>query len=210
MLRRIQERLHDLYDLQLRESVDDFVCDADVASAADGRAVERGEVLVVVEQPHDVRVGLYVDPAAVAMLHDRHAWWRGRRSFRAFCLATEGVSHFVYLMFRAASGHSVSQLELEIQGEVDKYATGLLHGPGGGAALSKSRMLRGRLFDHVRFHDPAASEAGARYRLALRVAADYARSLESRYVARGDMAGLARDLRRFYRKGAHGKLQRAA
>jgi hypothetical protein len=207
MLGRIQQRLHELYDLDLPESVEDFVCGPEVASAAACDAVERGEVLVVVEQATDVCVGLYVDPAAVAVLGRTRSWWGNRRAFRAFCLATEGVSHFVYLMFRAARDQGVSQLELEIQAEVDKYATALLDGRARGGALARSRWLRRGLFHEVAFRDPPQSDAGQRYRLATRTASRFARMLESRYVARDDWSGMARELRRYYRLGPADKLQ---
>lgn len=206
MLHRIQQRLHDLYDLNVPQSVEDFVCDAEVARAAAYDAVERGEVLVVVEGETDVRVGLYVDPMAVAALEGKRAWWLDRHAFRGFCLATEGVSHFVYVMFRAGSAQGVTQLELEIQAEVDKYATALLDAPRSGPALLRSRWLRRRLFHEVGFKDPPQSEAGHRYRLAVRTASRYARRLESRYVAHDDWGGLARELRRFYRRGPSDKL----
>jgi hypothetical protein len=209
MLRRIQERLHALYDLDVPQSVDDFMCGPDVARAATADATDRGEVLVVLEDPTDVRVGLYVDPGAIAALGKSHTWWRSRRTIQAFCLATEGVSHFVYLMFRAARQEGVSQLELEIQAEVDKYATGLLDAKRSGPLLPRSLWLRRRLFHGVTFRDSAHTEAGQRYRLATRTAARYVSALESTYVARGDLTGLARELRRFYRRGSHGKLRSA-
>lgn len=205
-LHRVQQRLQELYDLEVPQSVEDFVCGPDVARAATRDAVERGEVLVVVEHGADVCVGLYVDPKAVAALDRTRAWWRNGQVFRAFCLVTEGVSHFVYLMFRVSSAQGVSQLELEIQAEVDKYATALLDAHPSGPALLRSRWLRRRLFHEVRFKDPPHTEAGRRYRTAARVASRYARQLEARFVARDDWAGLARELRRFYRRGPSDKL----
>ena len=43
-------------------------------------------------------------------------------NFADFCLAVEGVSHFIYVALRAADDRGVSQLELELQAEVDKFA----------------------------------------------------------------------------------------
>ena len=40
-----------------------------------------------------------------------------------FCTLTEEVSHFLYLLFCARSSRTVTELELELQGEVDKYLT---------------------------------------------------------------------------------------
>jgi len=42
-----------------------------------------------------------------------------------FATLTEEVSHFVYLMFCAGAERRITELELELQGEVDKYLTAL-------------------------------------------------------------------------------------
>ena len=133
-LAEIQAALSRLYDIELPERVEDFVCDAEVARAV-GVEVERREVLVVVEEANDVLVGLYLDPEAVNRLAEATDPMCPER-FAAYCLVAEGVSHFVYLMYRLSYEEAVSQLELEVQAEVDKYATALLAGQGMGACLT--------------------------------------------------------------------------
>ena len=68
------------------------------------------------------RSALFVDAAALANL-ERHdpAARLDDRNFSDFCLAVEGVSHFVYVALAAARQRPVSQLELELQAEVDKF-----------------------------------------------------------------------------------------
>jgi len=210
-LGRIQRVLSELYDVQVEASVEDFVCDADLVHATVGQGVGRGELLVVAEDAEGVCVGLYVCPDAVQALTETGAEadvWLDER-FRAACLATEGVSHFLYLMFRAENEHPVSQLELELQAEVDKYATALLSGNGVGAIQARSRTVRHRLFAGVRFIDGRGTEQGERYRVAHRVADRYVRRLEEEYLRGGDLPGLMRELRRFYRCGLRGKLESA-
>lgn len=209
MLKRIQRVLTDLYDLELPLSVDDFVCDEEAARATVGDAVERGEVLLVAEEPDGCAIGLYVHEGAVAALEDRgDAPLDGR--FEAWSLATEGVSHFVYLTFRVENDEAVSQLELELQAEVDKYATGLLAGNGVGAIRERSRALRHRLFEDVDFLDGVGTEEGDRYRTAHRLAAKYALRLERHFVDTGELGALERELRRFYRLGLRQKAERIA
>jgi hypothetical protein len=196
MLRRLQVELSHLYDLPLDADVEEFVCDRATATALAGPGVEhRHEALIVLEEPDGVCVGLYVDERMRAP----------RSRFDVICLLAEGVSHFVYFKFRADHREQVSELELELQAEVDKYALALLrdHGP---RLASRSRRLRQRLFAAPRFADDAGTERGDRYRLALRMASRYARSLERRYVERGDLRSLARELRRFYRLSQGDKL----
>lgn len=224
MLARIQHLLTDLYDVEVTASVDDFVCGEAVARAVVGDAVCRGEVLVVVDDPEDASVGLYVAPDVLERVRRTAAWPphasappagdRRGAGFRAYCLATEGVSHFVYLMFRAEHEAAVSQLELEVQGEVDKYAAALVGERAGpraghsrGALWARSRALRWHLFARADFRDAPETDEGERYRVAHRLASRYTAALEARHVARGDLAGLATELRRFYRMSLREKME---
>ena len=200
ILTRIQNRLNELYDVDSLP-VEPFICSEEEARAAVGDAVSRGEVLLVSEDADGgISVGLYVDESALDLLRSDDA------SLEAYWLAAEGVSHFVYLIFRAQNDESVTQLELELQAEVDKYATALLDGWGVGLIAERSRQIRRRLFDDAEYLDDEGTEEGERYRLATRTAARVVANLERRFVAREDLAGLIGELRRFYRLGRREKL----
>ena len=143
-LSAIQELLSQLYDVEVEADVDDFVCDVEVAEAVSADARERREVLLIAEDDEGISVGLYVCPVAVADLADEadEAWDDER--FGSACLATEGVSHFLYVMFRAENAESVTELELELQAEVDKYATALLAGNGVGTIRALPSSVKKR------------------------------------------------------------------
>jgi len=205
-LTQIETRLRALYDLDGVHRVEDFVCDERVARQAAAAAVERGEALLVLEEPDDVSIGLYLVPGALEVLAD-DGDWLGAGRFESFCLVAEGVSHFLYLMFRLSHEHTVTQLELEVQAEVDKYALGLLAGNGVGLLKERSRALRQRLFCDVAYLDDPGTPEGDRYREATRAASGYTAHLERRFVERGDMRALAAELRRFYRRDRTDKLR---
>lgn len=218
MLGRIQRRLATLYDLPLGPNVEDFICSEDTVRTALGEnATARGELLLVLDDGAEVHVGLYIDPAALSALEARHAPTQrdeaglsavaDAKSFGAMCLATEGVSHFVYLSFRADFDESVSQLELELQAEVDKYASALPTHETRSRVRRESRALRARLFGAVTFLDAAHTVEGARYRTVHRLAARYARWLEGTFIERGKLGSLEVELRRFYRMGMRDKLE---
>lgn len=201
MLSRIQQLLADLYDLHPMPDVECFVCGPELLAEVAGEdAVRRREVLLVLEDDDGVHVALYLDPDVLAEIRD------GAPGFDAVQLATEGVSHYLYLAFREQNAEAVSRLELEVQAEVDKYAAGLLAGNGVGAIRERSRALRERLYAQVTFLDAPDTDEGERYRIAHRAAARYAARLEQRFVDHGRIEELAIELRRFYRLGARDKL----
>jgi hypothetical protein len=204
-LQGIADRLASLYDTPPLEDVSAYLCDEATMRAVVGEDVERGEVLAVLEEGGSAFVGLYVASDVVDAL-------ASSPSFAAWQLAVEGISHLVYLSFRAGGDESVSALELELQAEVDKWALGLFdHHPleGWGVPLlrARSQSLRRRLFADVSFLDEPGTEKGDRYRTASRAAARYVEGLEARWLGRSERRPLVTELRRFYRRGLRDKLE---
>jgi hypothetical protein len=200
-LRPLQRALAGLYHLDVTHAVDDFVRPL---SHDDPDAARREVVLV--REPDDERpqpeIAVLLAPDVARALRGETV--PGLPRFEAWCLALEAVSHFVLLAFRAANDRPVSQLELELQAEVDKFAVALVqrarHRAVGEAHLL-SRRLRVALFDRQDFLDPAHTREGGRYRLAHWLASRYAASLERRYVREGRITRLIDELREFYRAG---------
>jgi hypothetical protein len=191
----IQGALERLYQLERVADVDAFVVRAGEGKreALMVRVAEDGAVEMSLRLPNLGRAEF--DVAADSDLDP-------------LCQIIEGVSHFVYLADRAKDDRETTQLELELQAEVDKYI--VIAAALGATSRESSETLRGRLYEDVSFEDAAGSELGDRYRMANRVAARYVRRLEHAYVRRGRIRELHRELRRFYRLGQEEKLRVAA
>jgi len=179
---RIQARLAGLYGVDAPD-VDDFV----------RRSSKGREVLEVRENEDGIELAR---PEA--------------QSLDVVCQVVEGVSHFVYVVERARRELPTTQLELELQAEVDKFVVLALatRRDDGAIDLERVRALRERLFERVRFLHPEGTEPGDRYRLANRVAAQFATSLL--HVLQGDARAPARMtsvLRRFFEAGLREKLE---
>jgi hypothetical protein len=203
LLARLQLGLEALYRVETKLAIDAFVIDDDARDRMNPSRAPR-EQLLLREDDGELAMALFVDTAAlanlerndpVACLHDGN--------FNDFCLAVEGVSHFIYMALRAAASRPVSQLELELQAEVDKFACCVLLA---GTAAS----LRRRLYGDVRYADDLNADEQERYRTANREAGRYAAALERRFVVRDETGALLTELRRFYRMDLPEKLGRIA
>ena len=202
MLEAVQRGLEQLYRIETDLDVRDFVIDE---KTRDQMGVSRSarEQLLVSEADGQVHLGLFVDDAALSNLSAHDPRRRlDRNNFQDFLLTVEGVSHFVYVAWRARRGRPVSAFELELQAEVDKYVTCVLMGGG--------ERLVPRLFDEWTLAPGMDAEERERYLVANSNARAYARSLEGRFVLRGQMLGMIEELRRFYRMGASEKLSAIA
>jgi hypothetical protein len=204
----LQDELEAIYGVEAPR-VHEFLVGLDTARAA-GRAPLAPEELLVLEEEDGLALGLYLDDAVIAGAagtdpHDARPRLVTRAALAAVTCAAEGVSHFVYLATRAATGRPVSLLELEVQAEVDKFVLLLLHLWRRGLRRL-SPTLRRRLFERVRYHAHLGAEELSRYREANRLGGGYARWLEERFVDGADVDGLLRELRRSYRLGCGEKL----
>jgi len=196
-VRALQARLQAIYRVEA-PGVERFLMGRDQACAA-GHTPRAAEELLVLEEADGLSLGLFIEESV--------GEGAARGELGPMAQAAEGVSHFVYLATRAERGRPVSLLELEVQAEVDKFALLLLPLSGRrGQRRRRSRGLRRRLYERIRYLDHLTDDELERYREANRLGAGYARWLEGRYVEEADVEGLLRELRQSYRLGAGEKL----
>jgi hypothetical protein len=201
MLRRLQRGLESIYRLDLEVDVEDFLCDEDVARVHDPDG-QRREMLLVSHDGDDdeMRVALYVDEDIRQRLATSHPTrWILGDAFDDYCVGLEGVSHFVYVAFHGASGRPVTELELELQAEVDKFVSASLAVRSLADAGALVGAIRRRLFDGVQYVDAPDTERGERYRVANNLAARYAARLEQLYCREAGVTRVLGEVRRFYR-----------
>jgi len=210
VLALVQRGLETLYRVDTQLDVTAFVVDDRGRDEALGRAegtVRRPrEQLLVSQSGEDLSLALFLDEAALANLarHDP-AGHLSDANFSDFCLAVEGVSHFIYVALCAAAERPVTALELELQAEVDKFVS---------CALSHRDVdtaeLRERLYDRVSLADDLDDHERLRYQTANDEARRYAGWLDRRFFHRGRLDDMLVELRRFYRLGLQDKLRRIA
>jgi plasmid stability protein len=193
----VQARLERYYGLEDAPRVDDFVRPVGAATR---------EAVLVRELDDGLELAVRLPRAALER--------SGERSLDLVCQVVEGVSHFVYLAERARRELPATQLELELQAEIDKFVMLVIEGvyarsPAPVDAEARADELRARLFERVRFVHPEGSERGERYRMANSLAARFARRLEAAFAREGRFDQLRRELRRFYRAGQTEKLELA-
>jgi len=193
LARAVQRALERLYQLEGSPPVCGFV-----TAAPHG---ERETLLVREGEDGSLELALRLPALAKREFHVEAA------DLDPLCQLIEGVSHFVYLTDRAAADRGTTQLELEVQAEVDKYV--VLASSMGATEARASARLRERLYEDVRFLHGDDTEHGERYRVANAVAARFTAHLERKYLARGHWPAMRAELRRFFRLGQEAKLRAA-
>ncbi len=190
---RVKEGLSRLYQL------DEVPCVKGFVTEADGQ--EREALLVRDDGDGNLELALRIPRLRGRTFHLES------EDLDPLCQIIEGVSHFIYLADRASAHREATQLELEVQAEVDKYVV-LAHTlPDFDAAISS--RLRARLFGDVRYCDEEGTELGDRYRVANDVALRFTERIERNYLGLQRLPALRRELRGFFRMGQEGKLRAA-
>jgi hypothetical protein len=215
LLRRLQRGLETLYRVETQLDVRAFVVNesernrslndnAGGAHNGSGGARRPREQLLVRHEAGELSLGLYLDDRTLETLN-RHDPGRGLHAdnFFDFCLAVEGVSHFIYVARCAAEDRQVSALELELQAEVDKFVSCLLCHE---SAADDPGQLRARLYDRVHYDHDLDHDERARYRTANGEARRYVEGLERRFLRSQRMGDMLDELRRFYRLSLEAKL----
>jgi hypothetical protein len=187
---RIQRGLETLYRLDRAADVDAFVTHADEGQR---------EALLVRESEDGLELQLRIPRLGDASVDVDGA------SLDPLCQIIEGVSHFVYLADRASLGREATQLELELQAEVDQYV--ILASALRDFDVRTSRRLRERLYDDISFVHDADTVEGERYRVANGCARRFTGRLERDYVTRARFGELQGELRRFFHMGQTEKLR---
>ncbi|MBL8264920.1 hypothetical protein [Steroidobacter sp.] len=215
LLRRMQSLLTRLYDAPVEHDAEDFlICDRQRLREVVGESSgpHSDEQVFVVQEDGTVRIGLFIDQRVLERL-DRNDPLQSLNedNLGDFCTALEGVSHFHYLIWSVARSRPVSLLELELQAEVDKYATAL-------ALLTEQRDgafpggLHAQMFSSVSYLPELDEASRHRYQEANRHAARYCRSLDERYLhpRRQQPERWLAELRRFFRCGHQEKIRQLA
>lgn len=216
VLSRLQLGIEALYRVETQLDVETFLVDEETRRWSGVARAPREQLLISQGSDTDcdeVRIGLFLDRQVVSNLERNDPAHRlDQDNFADFCLAVEGVSHFIYVAVCAAANRGVSALELELQAEVDKFACCLLVTGGEGSAYCgprdsrEARELTARLYQEVTFADDLDGDEHDRYRVANLEARRYAETLWRTFGARDRLADMLPELRRFYRLGLEDKL----
>lgn len=208
MLESILSHIDRIYGLELDVDIRDFLITEDLC-ARFGADPRHSKVLVRQDEVREeLELGVYIDEEKLGRLREIDlSSSMTSESFDSLVTAIEEVSHFAYLLFSAGRKRAVTELELELQAEVDKFvtATMLL------ASRNRGRVpknLLDRLFGDFEIRSDLDARKRERY--------EAATSLASRYCSYFVQAALSRDrfqrvlpeLRSFYRLTQRGKIGR--
>ncbi|MCE9625580.1 MAG: hypothetical protein K8R69_09055 [Deltaproteobacteria bacterium] len=199
MLQELQGWIEETYQLEPTSPVADFLIDLPMLESqlAEGHPYRHAEeVLLVSGEDEDFELGLY--------LHSKFEPETARldqASPHQILTTLEGVSHLLLVQHRLKNAEGLTQLELELQAEVDKFLFLRLQPDEARQEEAKSHLR------HAANLEGLSDAQRETYDAARRLAYRYCLQLEREYLGPHSYDGLFRELRQFYRKNHWKKLQ---
>ncbi|MCG8324526.1 MAG: hypothetical protein MI673_03340 [Thiotrichales bacterium] len=208
-IKNLQKRLQSIYEIDTGYAVSDFlISDESTRRMLDRRSSRLKETVFVSEAGDGLDISVYIDAGVLENLQREDPEQKLHSgNIEDFCLATEGISHFLKLVWHGEHEREVSLLELELQAEVDKFILMYLFLSEQHTSVN-TRQLRRLIFDAVRFHPAPGSVEHERYNDANFYAGKYCQALEQIYIHTDDARHMLKELRRFYRLPLSEKLRR--
>jgi hypothetical protein len=210
MLQNLYNQLAELYELDAPHTIDDFLITdrVQVQPLQEATLQSAREQLFVREGDRQLAVTLFLDRSVLANLRPDNCPFPelNRAEINDYWLAIEGISHFLYLTWRGAYDRPMTQLEMELQAEIDKYlyCSLSLSGAARGPWLQQLHHI---LFEQTIIDSGQDRDRAERYATANRYAARYCQALKPR-LQHGLSLTLINELRRFYRLSQSEKLRR--
>lgn len=207
MIARIQAQLERLYGILLPQRVEEYLVNRkealEVLSLPTGSKIPK-ELFLVRQNGGDARSGdtleiaLFFDSRLLDNLEKNNPFFSlNDKNLSDFCILIEGVSHFVYYLWKAHQGHPITQLEMELQAEIDKFLMLLFYLRADGDPALPQKLFDA-LFDRFTLLESLSEEKKARYLTASRLAMQYCHRLQAQFFRRREFEDLIGEIRRFY------------
>lgn len=207
LLSTIQKNLESIYEVSIPQNIRDFlITDKNLAEILKNELIDEKslEQLLISSDNEFLDISLYLDNNLVSRLDENYPTQEtDKNNLHDFWVALEGVSHFLYLVWNANYDRPVSQLELEIQAEVDKFVSATaVNGLENDNVFM--REIWSLLFSQPEYIQQMEKENLVRYQKANEYASQYCLNLMA--IQNQPDISLHSELRRFYRMKQQAKI----
>lgn len=202
LIEQIQTQLESLYGIGLPQRAGDFLIGREEALNYWARGEEKKipKELFFVRKPEDdtVEIALFLD---IQLLHNLKRndplVSVNDKNLSDFLILIEGVSHFVYFLWKAHREVPITKLELELQAEIDKFLM-LYFFLKSDSEPGMTFELFERLFEDFHLMGELSIEDRRRYLTASSLACRYCYQILKKFVGLGQVKALIEEIRYFY------------
>jgi len=210
VIEKIDRALKALYALDVPYHAEEFLLDREIsAQARIGNSNFQGAVLLKSQGPEDVEIGIYFSEAVKKELETYECWenqtW-STSQLNAFSVAAKEVSYFQCIAYHLDQGRPVSHLELELQGEIDKFLLSFFTHRYRDSGETAFEILFEKHFDRYSLLATLSRDRKTRYEEAIQLARRFLMKHRKNLQDTSKHEQVLRILRRFYRLNGSDKL----
>lgn len=200
ILDQVQNQLECLYGIGLPQRVSDFLINnQEIKNYVSAENLPKE--LFLVRRPEDsdqVEIALYLDDRLIENLANNNPFESlNDGNLSDFCILIEGISHFVYYLWKTSQQLPITQLELELQAEVDKFVMFFCYIRSDADKAFTLKILD-LLFEDFSLLKDLSAEARGRYNTASTLAAKFCARLQKKFLSEKKMKDVICEIRNFY------------
>lgn len=199
LLNQVQNQLETIYGIGLAERAEEFLINKNEARDLMPQT-EIPKELFLARKPSNetVEVALFLDTNLLENLNRNDPFISiNENNLNDFCVLIEGISHFVYFLWKSHNQHSITQLEMEIQAEIDKYLMLLFYSQTNDKSNTMTQVFD-KLFANFTLIEMFAYGHRAQPNTALDLAMRYCHRLQNKWRNKNDFSEIINEIRRFY------------
>lgn len=207
VLNQIERAIKKLYRLDHPYRAQDFLAGSEPPFQKQAANSNREGMVVFSNQWNDFQISIVLSPRVQKHLKHFKQWeqpWR-REYLNSFSVAVEELSHFHYLIYRAIRKVPSSLLELELQGEIDRFVIAFFTLSRDQPAEKVFDFLLRSFFEEFKFSSDLTTEQKQRYQRCNDLAFQFIKNLKPKFLAK-DKKKLLQILRKTFEKAHHDKI----
>jgi len=175
----LQRKLESIYRLEEQPSVEEFLLKQEAGVRSQ---------LILQKDSDGYSIGIQI---GIEILNNIESQGLSAVSLQDFCTAAEEISHFTYLYWTISNHRPVSLLDIELQGEIDKFVLASIY--------FSNDTLFSKLFEGYSMEEGLSAEERLRYEEAHRLGKKFCFALLKGFQE-------LKDLRCFYRLNSSERL----
>jgi len=205
LLTTVQEQFEKIYQLPQYLSIEDFLINQETLEKLKGMQSKhlttpnlKGLMLLLPEED-ELSLAIYLNDQVMKNLY-KYSPSQGlnEKNINDFCIMAEEVSHFLYVTWKAQHSIQITNLELELQAEVDKFIICTFY-----CSNCEDRFnrlpLKELLFETFSLEKNLSKESKSRYYTASKLALHYCHFLENHFIKKDHLRQMMGEIRKFYR-----------
>lgn len=211
IIEKIQQKIEKLYDVQQDYRAINYLISRSEAinllSLNPHSHLPQEMFLVSAPDKEFAEIALYFDQKLLFSLQKNDPFKNYEENIADFCNAIEGVSHFIYFLHKAHHRYEITQLEMELQAEVDKFLMFYIS-LNVSENFHLSQMIFESLFTNYRLRENLTHEERIRYKEASSLASRYCAKLIEYFNSPSQKNSLINEVRSFYHLNQSQKIDR--